>query len=190
MEEARSDRSARSTGLARALQVSVDELLAETNSDFEKKPTAKKEATQSVPFLPMKVAAGAFRDGERPADVGFGRIDVYANLRLPAGAFAAEIRGDSMEPRVPDGSIAIFAPGAPANVEGKILLVEHRIFADPAFGSGVAVKRIGSVEVLADGRRIVVLSRSIHVSASFSTTNESSRILAEFVRVVPAPPRA
>ncbi len=55
--------------------------------------------------------------------------------------FVVRIEGRSMEPRIPDGSYAIFRPVPGGSREGRILLVELQGEVDPELGTAYTVKR-------------------------------------------------
>lgn len=68
-------------------------------------------------------------------------VEAPADLRLTSDLFVARIVGKSMEPRIPDESLAIFRAGVKGSRQGKIVLVE---LYDPASGVQYTIKRYTS----------------------------------------------
>jgi type I restriction enzyme R subunit len=95
--------------------------------------------SRHLPVFSLAVAAGAFVEN-RPVEED-GWIEVPQTVRPRAGMFVARIKGRSMEPRIPDGSYAIFRPVPAGDREGRILLVELDGAVDPELGTRHTVKR-------------------------------------------------
>jgi type I restriction enzyme, R subunit len=95
--------------------------------------------SRHLPVYSLAVAAGAFVEN-RPVEED-GWVEVPETVRLRNGMFVARIEGRSMEPRIPDGSYAIFRPVPAGDREGRILLVELDGAVDPELGTRHTVKR-------------------------------------------------
>jgi phage repressor protein C with HTH and peptisase S24 domain len=101
--------------------------------------------------------------------------------------FVARIAGESMQPRIPDGSLCIFREGVMGSREGRLVLVE-------ALGRGAndryTVKRYHSVKTqAADGSwahgRITLEPLNPEFEAwDLDPQDDRFRIVAEFVRVL------
>jgi SOS-response transcriptional repressor LexA len=81
-----------------------------------------------LPRYSLAVAAGKFLDNQEIEDDGWEEAPV--GLRLAPGMFVARIVGQSMEPRIPDGSLCIFRAGVTGSPltgsrQGKLVLVEY-----------------------------------------------------------------
>ncbi len=81
-----------------------------------------------LPRYTLAVAAGKFLDNEEISEDGWEEAPV--GLRLHENMFVARIVGQSMEPRIPDGSLCVFrsGPGGSGVVgsrQGKLVLVEY-----------------------------------------------------------------
>jgi phage repressor protein C with HTH and peptisase S24 domain len=151
--------------------------------------------TQPQPFvthLPrysVAVAAGKFLDNQEVTQQHWEEAPV--GLRLDPRMFVAEIVGQSMEPRIPDGSLCIFRAGAGGSIagsrEGKLVLVEY-------LGGGTndryTVKRYHSEKTQApDGTWSHQRIRLEPLNPAFDAWDldpeeDRFRILAEFVQVL------
>lgn len=58
--------------------------------------------------------------------------------------FAATVRGHSMEPRIPDGSLCLFRPCPAGSRQGRIVLVQFNSLGDPEDGGRFTVKKYAS----------------------------------------------
>lgn len=76
-----------------------------------------------VPLISW-VAAGSWADIEDPHPPGVGEEWVETTARVSSSAFALRVRGDSMEPKIPDGAIVIIDP-ARAYAHGAIVLAKR-----------------------------------------------------------------
>jgi hypothetical protein len=76
-----------------------------------------------LPRYTLAVAAGKFLDNEEISEDGWEEAPV--GLRLHDNMFVACIVGQSMEPRIPDGSLCVFRSGVTGSRQGKLVLVEY-----------------------------------------------------------------
>ncbi|MEO5926578.1 MAG: S24 family peptidase [Bryobacteraceae bacterium] len=77
-----------------------------------------------LPRFTLAVAAGKFLDNEEITEDGWEEAPV--GLRLHENMFVARIVGQSMEPRIPDGSLCVFRSGVVGSRQGKLVLVEYQ----------------------------------------------------------------
>lgn len=105
-----------------------------------------------LPLFPLQVAAGNFlAQTHAPAE---GWIEVHGH-KLSAGMFVARIKGTSMEPRIPDGALAIFREGVVGTADGRVLLVGCKVLHDPDT-DWVTVKSVSFETALdAEGRETI-----------------------------------
>lgn len=108
------------------------------------KPAPKDRYRTCVPFVPLKLAAGAFGDPQHLDDEGFEWTAIETNRRLRAGMFVAQVVGRSMEPVIPDGAYCLFAAPVAGTRQGKTVLVQLRDATDPDTGERYSVKRYES----------------------------------------------
>ena len=100
-----------------------------------------------VPFVPLRVAAGAFGDPQHIEDDGFEWAAVDSRHRLRPGMFVAQVVGQSMEPAVPDGAYGLFRAPVEGTRQGKTVLVQLRDAIDPETGERYTLKRYESKKV-------------------------------------------
>jgi SOS-response transcriptional repressor LexA len=138
-----------------------------------------------LPRYTLRVAAGKFLENEEVAEEGW--EETPADLRLTPDMFVAHIAGHSMEPQIPDGSLAVFRAGVAGSRQGRLVLVEN------LGGSGTnryTVKRYRSEKApSAEGEwghsriRLESLNPD-YPSWDLDPEEEKYRIVAEFVRVL------
>lgn len=138
-----------------------------------------------LPRFSLAVAAGPFLTN--PEDIeAEDWIETPADLRLDEGMFVARIRGKSMEPRIPDGSLCVFRREVVGSRNGRLVLVRNSELADD---NQYTVKRYKSEKrVTEEGfqqTRIRLESLNpAYPSWDLDEDPEKYRIIAEFVRVL------
>jgi SOS-response transcriptional repressor LexA len=76
-----------------------------------------------LPRYSLAVAAGKFLENQEVVAEGW--EEAPSDLRLTESMFVARIAGQSMEPRIPDGSLCVFRAGVAGSREGHLVLVEY-----------------------------------------------------------------
>ncbi len=114
-------------------------------------PRPEERYVTCVPFVPLKVAAGAFGDPQHLDDENWEWVEIKSNRRLRPGMFVAQVVGKSMEPAIPDGSYCLFAAPVEGSRQGKTVLVQLRDAVDAETGERYTVKRYESEKVGSDG---------------------------------------
>lgn len=139
----------------------------------------------AVPVTTLRAAAGHLTGEARAIEV-IGHTVLARRGAPPAGQFVAEVRGRSMEPRIPGGSIALFGPAEPAPYGDRVLLVAHASIADDELGGPYALKRIGSVKKLRSGKTRVTLESTHPDIAPISVVvaDDELRVVAELVGIL------
>ena len=156
---------------------------------------SKREAIEFVqpkPTIPLyNFYAAASTFSEMQSDKSSELIEVpdkYSNSEY----FACEIKGDSMNRRIPNGSICIFKKYSGGSRNGKIVLVENYDRQDPDFNSAFTVKTyISEKTVTEEGwshNQIVLRPNSYNDSYKDIIIDEESganmRVVGEFVAVL------
>ena len=104
-----------------------------------------------VPLLPLKVAAGSFTESS-PQQMDLFEseewVEIDSKHRIEEGMFVAQLRGQSMEPKFPDGAWCLFRRNRGGSRGGRVVLVAHGDISDPAYGAGYTVKRYRSEKVV------------------------------------------
>ena len=129
-----------------AHQSSIDgshEYLLEDESFIQPVVPKSSQYKTHVPVYDLVVTAGYLENEVVPEAVGW--IEV-ANRRLTPGMFVGEVIGHSMEPKIPSGSLCLFAPCPAGSRNGKLLLVQLNEHTDPEDGGRYTVKRYHSTK--------------------------------------------
>ncbi|HQF88684.1 MAG TPA: DUF2075 domain-containing protein [Acidobacteriota bacterium] len=125
-------------------------------------PAEVRPFVNCVPLYELKVAAGLFSETQTVDEVGLGGASHYQDtitwVALPEiyrpqpGMFVAQVIGESMNRRIPNGSWCLFRRIAAGTRNGKIVLAQHRDISDPDTGGQFTVKLYESEkEQLSDG---------------------------------------
>jgi len=99
-----------------------------------------KPFNNAVPLIELKLAAGLF------SDVQTFDIDAAQWVELPdiyrpqPGLFIAQVVGESMNRRIPNGSWCLFRANPQGTRVGKVVVAQHRSIADPESGGSYTVK--------------------------------------------------
>lgn len=104
----------------------------------------------AVPVIDLRFAAGTFskpQDWEQAADHWVALPDW---VRRQPGLFVAQVQGESMNRRVPNGAWCLFRANPAGTRQGKVVVVQHRDLADPETGGRYTVKLYRSEKVPAE----------------------------------------
>lgn len=108
------------------------------------KPGPKDRYVSCVPFVPLRLAAGAFGEPQHLDDESFEWTAIETQHRLRTGMFVAQVVGRSMVPAIPEGAYCLFAAPVEGTRQGKTVLVQLRDASDPETGERYTVKRYES----------------------------------------------
>src|SRR5258708_16323846 len=119
----------------------------------------------AVPLLDLKIAAGHFAAGQQADLEEVIWVALPESFRITKGLFVAQVLGESMNRRIPNGAWCLFKTDPVGSREGKIVIAEHRAISDADTGTHVTVKRYHSEKIASeDGdwrhSRIVLLPDS------------------------------
>ncbi len=138
-----------------------------------------------LPRYSLAVAAGKFLENQEIVEEGW--EETPPGLAPSESMFLARIAGQSMEPRIPDGSLCVFRAGVTGSREGRLVLVEY-------LGGGAndrhTVKRYHSIKRrLEDGSWEHETIRLEPLNPEFEAwelnpEEDRFRIVAEFVQVL------
>lgn len=92
----------------------------------------------AVPVIPLKLAAGRFTF--QWLDENFDEWAKPENVRVRPGMFIAQVVGESMNKRIPNGAWCVFRTDPAGSRQGKVVLARHRDIADPETGGSYTVK--------------------------------------------------
>lgn len=141
----------------------------------------------AVPVIRLQAAAGGLSEEQVPGE-RLGTIDPPPGIRATPGMFVAAVKGRSMEPLIPDGSLCLFRPHGGGSRNGQKLLIEKFGSTDDTAQFTVKVYR-SEKRVEADGSWEHTRIRMIPLNPEFAEwelTPEEFRVIGEFVAVLPA----
>ena len=100
----------------------------------------------ALPVVSFKVAAGGFSELQNveQSPEAFDWVAPPDFIVPRPGMFIAQVVGESMNRRIPNGAWCLFAAPAGGTREGKIVMVQHRGINDPDTGASFTVKRYHS----------------------------------------------
>ncbi len=104
----------------------------------------------AVPLVELRVAAGAFSDPQALEQSASEWVAVPDWVQAQPGMFAAQVVGESMNRRIPNGAWCLFRANPGGTRQGKVVVVQHRSIDDPETGGRYTVK-VYSSEKVADG---------------------------------------
>jgi DUF2075 family protein len=103
-----------------------------------------------VPLYELKIAAGAFSEEQQVEDIIW--VTLPDKFKPQQGLFVAQVVGESMNRRIPNGSWCLFRMNPVGTRQGKVVLVQHREITDNETGGHFTVKIYESQkEQLPDG---------------------------------------
>ena len=104
----------------------------------------------AAPVIDLRFAAGAFSDAQALEDGAEVWVALPDWVRAQRGLFVAQVVGESMNRRIPNGSWCLFRANPAGTREGKVVVVQHRSIADPETGGRYTVKLYASEKVPAE----------------------------------------
>lgn len=141
----------------------------------------KSEEAGAVPIYDLRIAAGAFSEGQSPEATGFGRVEGAA---LRRGLFVAQVVGDSMDKVAPKGAWCLWQhlgePGVAAAAPGENIVVRRPDGADPEMGQ-FTFKRLVESE---RGRALAPVSTNAEHRAIPIGDGDEIEAVARFLAVV------
>ncbi len=103
-----------------------------------------------VPLYDLKIAAGDFSDEQQLEDCEW--VELPEEFLPRKGLFVAQVVGESMNRRIPNGAWCLFRNASAGSRNGKIVLASHREIADTDTSGHYTVKIYeSSKDHLADG---------------------------------------
>jgi hypothetical protein len=104
----------------------------------------------AVPLFDLKIAAGHFSGEQQVLDDKIDWVQLPDAFKTGPGVFVAQIVGESMNRRIPNGSWCVFRASPAGSRQGRVVVVEHRQISDADTGSRVTVKVYQSEKVASD----------------------------------------
>jgi phage repressor protein C with HTH and peptisase S24 domain len=100
--------------------------------------------------IELRFAAGAFSDPQALEESLTHWVALPDWVRQQPGLFVAQVVGESMNRRIPNGAWCLFRANPTGTREGKVVVVQHRSIADPETGGRYTIKVYSSEKVTAD----------------------------------------
>ena len=104
----------------------------------------------AAPVVDLQFAAGAFSDAQALEDSADEWVALPDWVRPQPGLFVAQVVGESMNRRIPNGAWCLFRANPTGTRQGKVVVVQHRSIADPETGGRYTVKLYASEKVPAE----------------------------------------
>lgn len=101
-----------------------------------------KPYVNALPLLNINVAAGQFSEPIIDEDCEW--VEPPKHVKIQEGMFICQVRGESMNKIIPNGSYCLFRKDTGGSRNGKIVLVASTHISDPEFGAGYTVKEYRS----------------------------------------------
>jgi DUF2075 family protein len=107
----------------------------------------RRAGVPAAPLVSLRFAAGAFGESQGLEDGAEGWVALPDWVAPSPGLFVAQVNGESMNRRIPNGSWNLFRAAPAGSREGRIVVVQHRDIADPETGGRYTIKRYRSEKV-------------------------------------------
>lgn len=104
----------------------------------------------AVPVIELRFAAGTFSDSQALEDDASEWVELPDWVRPQPDLFVAQVIGESMNRRIPNGSWCLFRANPTGTREGKVVVVQHHGMTDPETGGQYTIKVYTSVKAVAD----------------------------------------
>lgn len=94
----------------------------------------------AVPLIDLKLAAGLFSETQLVDNLDAEWVELPDLYRPQPGMFIAQVVGESMNRRIPNGAWCLFRANPQGTRAGKVVVAQHRSIEDPEFGGSYTVK--------------------------------------------------
>lgn len=170
----------------------------EASNVFSLRRVTLDQRAAGVPALPvveLRFAAGAFSEAQALEDGATDWVAPPDWIQPQPGMFVAQVVGESMNRRIPNGSWCLFRAAPAGTREGKVVVVQHRDISDPDTGGRFTIKVYRSEKVLdTDGvwrhQRIslhpdTTVPGYVPIVLELDEHQEDATVVAEFLTVMP-----
>jgi uncharacterized protein len=119
---------------------------------LRKVPPAERANTKAVPLIDLKFAAGGFSDSQSLETGAVDWVEIPEWIRPEPGMFVAQVVGESMNRRIPNGSWCLFRANPSGTRAGKVVVAQHLSIHDAELGGSYTIKVYSSKKIeAADG---------------------------------------
>jgi len=143
-----------------------------------------------VPLYSLQAAASGFSTVHAPEAEAW--VVPHGRWRSAPDLFVAQVVGESMNRRIPNGAYCLFRHPVAGSRQGRVLLVQHHDIADPELGGSYTVKVWESDKTVADDswRHKEIRLMPDSDDASFlpiviRSADDSLQVIAEMLEVLP-----
>jgi len=107
---------------------------------IQMRPSEVKPWENAIPLLDLKAAAGDFSDAQALEMYAVEWVAPPDHVRIKPGYFVAQIIGESMNRRVPNGAWAVFSGDVRGSKQGRVVLVQRQDVGDAEEGGRYTLK--------------------------------------------------
>lgn len=151
---------------------------------------AENKQRYTIPLYDFYAAAGSF--SELQSEKSYSEIEVEEKYARDSDYFACKVIGESMNRRIPNGSICVFRKYTGGSRSGKIFLLENYDKQDPDFNSAFTVKSyISQKRVSEEGwEHVEIVLKPNSYDSSFEEiiidleNAHEMKVVGEFVKVL------
>ncbi|WP_175192165.1 DNA/RNA helicase domain-containing protein [Achromobacter deleyi] len=112
----------------------------------------RQNSLTALPLIDIKMAAGTFSDAQMLDEAATQWLEPPDWITPQPGLFVAQVVGESMSRRIPNGSWCLFRAKPSGTRQGKVVIAQHRSIDDPETGGKYTVKVYSSKKTInADG---------------------------------------
>jgi len=147
----------------------------------------------AVPLLDLKIAAGHFSAEQGAATSDMTWIALPETFRISRDLFIAQVVGESMNRRIPNGAWCLFRAYRGGSRDKQIVVAEHRDISDLDTGTHLTIKRYRSEKVatgIDEWRHLRIVLQPESSDPRYKPIELSARqaeelnVIAEFVAVL------
>jgi uncharacterized protein len=103
-------------------------------------PAERVAGVVAAPVIDLRFAAGNFSDAQALEDNADDWVALPDWVRPQPGLFVAQVVGESMNRRIPNGAWCLFRANPSGTREGKVVVVQHRSIEDAETGGRYTIK--------------------------------------------------
>ncbi|WP_129242499.1 DNA/RNA helicase domain-containing protein [Achromobacter veterisilvae] len=108
----------------------------------------RQNSMAALPLIDIKMAAGAFSDIQALEEAANQWLEPPDWVTPQPGLFVAQVVGESMSRRIPNGSWCLFRANPSGTRQGKVVIVQHRSIDDPETGGKYTIKVYSSEKTI------------------------------------------